>query len=223
LFEIHTKRIHSYLSDSMTFRSLIVVSYLSRASGSVALHKYNCFTKDAWTKEKRDWCCKEQHVGCETNCNQNAACTADLCPDGKARRHIGTDCCSCGEVKCGDEALVIPNMSCGKGRSECPGDSWCDIHYNDMWAVCCKKQEKYNCFSKEAWTEEKREWCCKEHQLGCKEGEETRMVMHEDGSTNTSANSTVNDFVSSALPYDCALAFLFALMSCSFPHREAGS
>merc|ERR1712187_362355 len=133
------------------------------------------------------------------------------------------------------------------------------IHYKGMWAVCCKKQENYNCFSKEAWTEEKREWgckeqqlgckeddnmeqldryiclsreawteekrgwCCKEHQLGCKEGEKTRMVMHEDGSTNVSTNSTVNDFVSSALPYDCALAFLFALMSCSFPHREAGS
>ena len=29
----------------------------------------------------------------------NVRCTRDLCPDGKGRRQIGDDCCSCGGAK----------------------------------------------------------------------------------------------------------------------------
>jgi len=30
--------------------------------------KYNCRTREAWSKEKKRWCCKKKNIGCKYNC-----------------------------------------------------------------------------------------------------------------------------------------------------------
>ena len=35
---------------------------------------------------------------------------------------------------------------------------------------CACPPEPYNCLTREVWTDEKKEWCCKHKQLGCHTG-----------------------------------------------------
>merc|ERR1712228_442759 len=58
--------------------------------------QYNCFTRESWSQKKKKWCCAKKQLGCPpaVDCS-DMQCAFDICPDGKGRRPVGKDCCSC--------------------------------------------------------------------------------------------------------------------------------
>merc|ERR1712083_907357 len=101
----------------------------------------------------------KKQLGCPpaVDCS-DMQCAFDICPDGKGRRPVGKDCCSCEAAAEQYNCFTRESWSQKKKK-------WC----------CAKKQlgcppkpaKQYNCFTRERWSQKKKKWCCAKKQLGC--------------------------------------------------------
>jgi hypothetical protein len=96
----------------------------------------------AWTNEKKAWCCKEKGLGCG----------APLRPSTCTKWFDGCNVCG---VMNGMEVGGVANGLRVCTEKSCP-------------TLAEPECLEYDCLSREAWTNEKKAWCCKEKGLGCR-------------------------------------------------------
>jgi len=87
----------------------LLLTTLMGVSAAVGLERgeFNCFTKEMWSEEKSEWCCKARGVGCHT---VKADC--DSISSQKECDASGCSWCKAGAVpdscKTLDEAKALP-------------------------------------------------------------------------------------------------------------------
>lgn len=102
--------------------------------------KPNCNSKEAWSKQKQDWCCEHENKGCKMETSGG------------------------GEEPCDDSGDIPddpekPNCE-GTLDWSMPKKEYCCFVEN----IQCENvpDDKKNCYTKEAWSEQKKEYCCRE-------------------------------------------------------------
>lgn len=175
---------------------------------------FNCLTRETWSPEKKEWCCKNKNLGCPKVKSKFTDLGAGCCSGGagqsrsalmsqtsfkgfqpnlKACKH---QCKKVGPEKCGfieygwnhpkGRWCVVhpPGTECSNtkaGPKDCGsggGDN--GVHAYAFLPVTTattepemggpdpeSKEPEYNCLTKESWSPEKKEWCCKNKNLGC--------------------------------------------------------
>merc|ERR1739844_326030 len=119
---------------------------------------YSCLSRELWTDEKREWCCANKDLGClaTRDAYQQYNCYSrdikDFWTDEKKEW-----CCANKDLGC----LAAPGPAATSGPA--PGPALGPVVSRDAY-------QQYNCYSRDMrdfWTDEKREWCCANKDLGC--------------------------------------------------------
>ena len=129
---------------------------------------HNCFTKEMWSDEKKEWCCKMKDIGCPDDGPKK--CCKAMTPSCLACMERITEEEFCEKVL---ESLVAQTMGVIKilaqeAKKKCKGE--CFWKGKGKKGMCIEKSEDidgHNCFTKEMWSDEKKEWCCKMKDIGC--------------------------------------------------------
>eukprot|EP00588_Corethron_pennatum_P023646 CAMPEP_0194314810 /NCGR_PEP_ID=MMETSP0171-20130528/11622_1 /TAXON_ID=218684 /ORGANISM="Corethron pennatum, Strain L29A3" /LENGTH=684 /DNA_ID=CAMNT_0039070369 /DNA_START=213 /DNA_END=2268 /DNA_ORIENTATION=+ len=181
--------------------------------------KYDCNTKEMWPEEKTAWCCEVKKKGCllcpvgcakwfdgcnTCRCNENREpvdCTDMDCKEKEKPRCLDkvVDVCpatcsswfdGCNECNC--EAVGVVGTDCTEKNCKVYLDPMCnkyDCNTREIWTEdkkewCCKFEKKgceYDCDTKEMWTPEKAAWCCKSEKKGCPEAPDVYITFPELG------------------------------------------
>eukprot|EP00930_Biecheleria_cincta_P101559 TRINITY_DN931_c0_g5_i2.p1 TRINITY_DN931_c0_g5~~TRINITY_DN931_c0_g5_i2.p1 ORF type:complete len:304 (+),score=57.35 TRINITY_DN931_c0_g5_i2:87-914(+) len=142
---------------------------------------HNCFSKELWSDDKKDWCCKHGGFGCGKGLLKPEHGKGLLKPEHNcfSKESWSDDkkdwCCKHKSLGCG-KGLLTPEHGKGllKPQENCfSKELWSD----DKKDWCCKHKglgcgkglltSKHNCFSKALWSDDKKDWCCEQKGLGC--------------------------------------------------------
>ena len=172
--------------------------------------KVNCQTKEVWSDEKKEWCCEHEELGCPSPkydpCNGKK--------DGDTCTLCDPEDTTCAET---DVVKTCKSGNCSHAHAEpCAVD--CERGYELVGAKegCGGTCEKVNCQTKEAWSDEKKEWCCEHEELGCKDSPEPHRAAESD---NSSMVTTPESDVSNDKPID----IIEVIFGNSVPRVEACS
>eukprot|EP00756_Hemistasia_phaeocysticola_P012977 Hpha_TRINITY_DN15241_c2_g22::TRINITY_DN15241_c2_g22_i1::g.66329::m.66329 len=119
----------------------------------------------ATTRCRGDSKCAQEEVQCvRAPCCPLVRCVEKPSPTPV----IATECVKCEAVRCavpGTVCKLLPT-SCPPPSSDAPAPKCCPL------AECVAntpvpKQDTFNCYTLEMWSQEKQEWCCNNKQLGC--------------------------------------------------------
>lgn len=141
-----------------------------------------------------DRCCPEcQPTNPDLNCS-TVRCAAPNCEEPSVPYKPSDSCCEiCRDAECSnticlspvcedDQSLFIPpgkccpmcKMDCSLVRCAFPiCKEGYEVDYNPVinnvidCCPTCVQKANYNCYTKEVWSDLKREWCCKNKNLGC--------------------------------------------------------
>jgi len=192
------------------------------------VHTYNCLTRELWSKEKQDWCCKKKSLGCPSEprmccmaltapclaCKQDKTVT-EFCDDPANAEVDGCAPADGHATVTQKNASEAPGAELGlSGKEHRPHGlppwwilkgvkpegpekdmgGWTSISFSteqqakygidEAGTVLDKKQfnaafaapvaelnisevHTYNCLTRELWSKEKQDWCCKKKSLGC--------------------------------------------------------
>jgi len=139
---------------------------------------YNCYTRERWSQDKRDYCCAEYGLGCPSvDLCANKSC-GDVCDNKQGMlmvmRYCQADgsCTSNAAPQCQPEEDLCANKACGDVCDTsngmlavmryCQADGSCGMNS----APQCQPAH-YNCWTRERWTSDKRAYCCDTWGLGC--------------------------------------------------------
>jgi len=151
------------------------------SASEVKVEEHNCRSREVWRTEKKVWCCKEKGINCPLTPKPVPALVgSNACTYGPsywcASEANAQECqfdfgqCENGGLKKDDAEKAIPF-----GRNPCTrGPSyWCASKANAQECQFdfgrCENAEGpiFNCKSRDVWTNEKAQWCCKNENTGC--------------------------------------------------------
>jgi len=175
---------------------------------------FNCFTKDRWSTEKKDWCCANMDLGCSKACKTKERwsdkkkdwCCANMklgCRKAEEKKVSGFNCYTrdrwsderrdwcCANKNLGCPKVKKPAFDCRtKERWSTEKKAWCwsnkkanggrktrkktdedseeveDSESELAWRRK-KKVSGFNCYTRDWWSDERRDWCCANMNLGC--------------------------------------------------------
>jgi len=130
--------------------------------------KYNCMTKEKWSPSKHGWCCKHQHLGCtDANMTGNGLgalprwwILKGVKPEGPEKDMGGWTGITFSkeqQAKYGiDETGIVLDKKQFSATFSAPV---AELNISEV--------HTYNCLTRELWSKEKQDWCCKKKSLGC--------------------------------------------------------
>ena len=114
------------------------------------LPQFNCFTREAWTDEKRNWCCMNRKRGCSGK-NPELEYAEE-----KADCQVWFDGCNnCGRPNADAE------FSCGSAFCAVFIDPYCKKRFKAAY------EREYDCSKRNPWPAKKAQFCCRERDVGC--------------------------------------------------------
>jgi len=145
-----------------------------QSASEVNVEEHNCLSREVWSTEKKVWCCKEKGINCPLPVTTTTSPVPAL---------VGSNPCTYGpSYWCASEA----------NAQECQFDfGLCEnggLKIDDA---------EFNCKSREVWTNEKAQWCCKNENTGCfyatLEREEKEVQDSNAGADGSCANGILSD------------------------------
>jgi len=139
---------------------------------------FNCYTREMWSKKKRNWCCKHKKLGChgfrvkvkhdEANDEETEVKVNNNANDPKHSvfycytKEMWTKkkrswCCKHFKIGCHGYRIKIKHDNANDEETEVKVSN----DANDP------RHSVFNCYTREMWSKKKRNWCCKHKKLGC--------------------------------------------------------
>ena len=114
------------------------------------LQPFNCQTKEVWTEEKRDWCCKNRKRGCSGKIP-----ALEYLPEKKDCQVWFDGCNTCARPNRDAE------FSCGSAFCAVYVEPYCKKKFKEVF------QHDLDCSKGKHWAVEKARFCCRERDVGC--------------------------------------------------------
>ncbi|CAE7532942.1 ANK1 [Symbiodinium sp. CCMP2592] len=146
---------------------------------------------EAWSEEKRWWCCRELEVGCETTSSKSFSCDPSddfemweedkqrfccreegLCTEDWGSEHGDSED---GESEDAESAMLERETSDEDGESyDCEQLLYQEAEAFEAMDWCCSHRgigcrQTQRCDAEVSWSSDDRRWCCEHEGLGCDE------------------------------------------------------
>jgi len=147
----------TFTSNTFTTTTLATLPYACHVSLNEA--------DAAWSDAKRDWCCKNEKLGCHYDCKQGADNWRKLWPADQQGW-----CCQKVFVGCVQQYDCLTGLEHWQTRWTKHQKGWCCLHRglgcpgdaepNATATSGPKKAPAFDCNRRGKWTNEQRAWCC---------------------------------------------------------------
>jgi len=185
--------------------------------------------EEAWTDEKKAWCCKHANRGCATDLHKSSSTSEPYeCLAGLANWEADWSpkkqkwCCEHRSRGCAPSTTTAPSVTTTTVRFDCLAGwaAWEKLWDDDKKSWCCRHVHRgcaapsttsgpstssrpYDCSAglsrTSLWAEDKRRWCCEHEKKGCKDAKDQERAA-EQTTVQTTTSSTPEH-------YDCSAGF----------------